>query len=207
MEFYADLGIKSTNTSVEHPQTNGQAEAANKVILGQLKKRLGSAKVLWAEKLPEILWAYRCTPQTSTGETPFNLTYGTDAMLPVEVSEPTLRRQMEDWNINNECLRTDLDLIEELRERAKIKEAAVKRRAMKRFNAKVKLRDFKEGDLVWRMRTDARKDPRHGKLASNWEGPFRVLENLQNGAYRLETLEEKVIPRTWNASHLKFYFS
>jgi len=116
MEFYADLGIKSTNTSVEHPQTNGQAEAANKVILGQLKKRLGSAKGLWAEKLPEILWAYRCTPQTSTGETPFNLTYGTNAMLPVEVNEPTLRRQMEDWNINNECLRTDLDLIEELRE-------------------------------------------------------------------------------------------
>ena len=104
-------------------------------------------------------------------------------------------------------MRTDLDLIEELRERAKIKEAAVKRRAMKRLNAKVKLRDFKEGDLVWRMRTDARKDSRHGKLASNWEGSFRVLENLQNGAIRLETLEEKVIPRTWNASHLKFYFS
>jgi len=157
--------------------------------------------------LPEILWAYRCTPQTSTGETPFNLTYGTDAMLPVEVNEPTLRRQIEDWNINNECLRTDLDLIEELRERAKIKETTVKRRAMKRFNAKVKLRDFKEGDLVWRMRTDARKDPRHGKLASNWEGPFRILENLQNGAYKLETPKEKVIPRTWNASHLKFYFS
>ena len=128
-------------------------------------------------------------------------------MLPVEVTEPTLRRQMEDWNINNECLRTDLDLIEELREQTKIKEAAVKRRAMKRFNAKVKLRGFKEGDLVWRIRTDARKDLRHGKLASNWEGPFRIMENLHNGAYRLETLAEKAIPNTWNTSHLKFYFS
>jgi len=146
VEFYADLGIKYTTTSVEHPQTNGQAEAANKVILRQLKKRLGSAKGLWAEKLQEILWAYRCTPQTSTGETPFNLTYGTNGMLPVEVNEPTLRRQIEDWNINNECLRTDLDLIEELREQAKIKEAAVKRRATKKFNAKVKSRDFKEED-------------------------------------------------------------
>jgi len=89
MEFYADLGIKSTTTSVKHPQTNGQAEAANKVILGKLKRRLGSAKGLWAEKLPQILWAYRCTPQTSTRETPFNLTYGTDAMLPIEINEPT----------------------------------------------------------------------------------------------------------------------
>jgi len=106
-------------------------------------------------------------------------------MLPIEVNEPTLRRQIEDWNINNECLRTNLDLIEELREREKIKEAAVKRRASKRFNAKVKPIGFKEGDLVWRMRTDARKDPQQGKLASNWEGPFRISENLKNGAYRL----------------------
>jgi len=143
---------------------------------------LGSAKGLWAEKLPEILWAYRCTPQTSTGETPFNLTYGTDAMLPIEVSEPILRRQIEDWSVNNECLKAKLYLIEELREKAKIREEAVKRRACKRFNAKVRPRTFSEGDLVWRMRTDARKDPAQGKLAPNWEGPFRVIENLKNGA-------------------------
>ena len=96
MEFYVDLGIKSVTTSVEHPQINGQAESANKFILGQLKRRLGSAKGLWAENLPEILWAYRCIPQTTTGETPFNLTYGTDATVPVQVNEPTLRRQIED---------------------------------------------------------------------------------------------------------------
>ncbi|XP_068474734.1 uncharacterized protein [Phaseolus vulgaris] len=138
LEFYADLGIKSTTTSIEHPQTNGQAESANKVILSQLKRRLGSAKGLWAEKLHEILWAYRCTSQTSIEETPFNLTYGTDAMLPIEVSEPTLWRQIEDWSVNNECLKAELDLIEELREKAKIREEAVKRIACKRFNAKVK---------------------------------------------------------------------
>jgi len=80
-------------------------------------------------------------------------------MLPIEVNEPTLRRQIEDWNVNNECLRTNLDLIEELRGKSKDKGKAVKRRACKRFNTKVKPRSFKEGDLVWRMRTDARKDP------------------------------------------------
>jgi len=96
MKFYANLGIKSTTTSIEHPQTNGQTEAGNKFILGQLKRRLGSAKELWAEKLPEILHAYRCTPQTSIVETPFNLRYDTDAMLPIGINEPTLRRQIED---------------------------------------------------------------------------------------------------------------
>ncbi|XP_020232779.1 uncharacterized protein LOC109813072 [Cajanus cajan] len=66
--FIQDLGIKHRFTSVEHPQANGQAEAANKVILGELKKRLGDAKGAWAEELLEVLWAYRCTPQSTTNQ-------------------------------------------------------------------------------------------------------------------------------------------
>jgi len=61
-EFYHDLNIQHITSSVEHPQTNGQAEAANKVILNQLKKRLDTAKGKWPEELTEVLWAYRCTP-------------------------------------------------------------------------------------------------------------------------------------------------
>ena len=51
------------------------------------------------------------------------------------------------------------------------------------------------------------KDATHGKYASNWEGPFRVTENLRNEAYRLEEINVKQIERTWNASHLKHYFT
>uniref|UniRef100_A0A151UF37 Transposon Ty3-I Gag-Pol polyprotein n=1 Tax=Cajanus cajan TaxID=3821 RepID=A0A151UF37_CAJCA len=65
-DFLRDLGIKHLSTSVEHPQTNGQAEAANKVILRELKKRLGNAKGQWPDELPSILWAYHCTPQSTT---------------------------------------------------------------------------------------------------------------------------------------------
>jgi len=75
--FYDDLGIKSVTSSVKHPQMNDQAEAANKVLLNELKKRLGTAKGRWTEELLEVLWAYQCTPQTTTQETPYNLTYGT----------------------------------------------------------------------------------------------------------------------------------
>jgi len=72
---------------------------------------------------------------------------------------------------------------------------------------KVKPRTFNEGDLVWLMRTEVRKDPTQRKLTPKWEGPFRITENIQNGAYILEALDGNVIPRTWNTSHLKFYFS
>jgi len=60
--FLKELGIKHVTSSVEHPQTNGQAEAVNKVILGQLKKKLGTTKGRWADELLEVLWAYRCSP-------------------------------------------------------------------------------------------------------------------------------------------------
>jgi len=74
--FYTGLGIKHITSSVEHPQTNGQAEAANKVILMKLRKRLDNAKGRWPEELVEVLWAYRCTPQSATNESPFSLVYG-----------------------------------------------------------------------------------------------------------------------------------
>lgn len=206
-EFLSQLKIRYSVTSVEHPQTNGQAEAANKIILTELKKRLGQAKGKWAEELLEVLWVDRCAPQSTTGETPFRLVYGTDAMIPVEVGEPSFRRQQFDVDDNTEAMRVDLNIVEEIREKALVNTEACRQRVERRFNSKVKPRSFKQGDLVLRATKEARKDPREGKLAANWEGPFRVIENLMNGAYRLEELNGRQVPRTWNSTHLKFYFS
>nr|KYP50616.1 Pol polyprotein [Cajanus cajan] len=86
-DFLRELGVKHLPTSVEHPQTNGQPEATNKVILRELKKRLGRTKGQSVDELLSILWAYHCTPQSTTQETPYKLTYGADAMILVEVGE------------------------------------------------------------------------------------------------------------------------
>ncbi|XP_050379577.1 uncharacterized protein LOC126796908 [Argentina anserina] len=77
--------------SVAHPKTNGQVEAANKLIKCLIRKKLDDAKGLWPEKLDETLWAIRTTPTEATGETPFCLMYGTDAVLPIKVIKPTQR--------------------------------------------------------------------------------------------------------------------
>ncbi|XP_027346488.1 uncharacterized protein LOC113858178 [Abrus precatorius] len=195
-EFLEGLHIKHRVTSVKHPQTNGQAEAANKVILHELKRKLGSVKGEWAEKLPEILWAYRCTPQTTTKENPFRLTYGIDAMVSVEIGEPTFRRENFKESANEEALAVNLDLIDEICDHAAIMTEASRRMMARKFNSKISPRQFYKDDLVWRVTGDARKDRREGKLAANWEGPFRVTARLNNGAYKLKTLEGKLISRT-----------
>jgi len=92
-------------------------------------------------------------------------------MIPVEIGEPSLRRQTLDLDLNKESLMVGLDLINELRDKCKIREEACKIRATRRYNSKVKPQSFQKGDLVLRMCSDAQKDD--GKFSSNWEGPFR----------------------------------
>ena len=91
-EFLSRLSVKHLVTYVEHLQTNGQVEAANKVILKALRTGLDKLKSLSKEELPSILWAYHCSPQTTINETPCCLTYGTDAMILVKVRELSTRR-------------------------------------------------------------------------------------------------------------------
>jgi len=130
-----------------------------------LKKILDLAKGKWTKELIEVLWAYRCTPQSTTQETPYSLTYGTKAKIFYEVGEPSLRRQTLDLDLNKEILLVDLDLINELRNKSRIREEACKVWVTRRYNLKVKPRNFQKGDLVWRMRSDAWKN--NGKFSSN----------------------------------------
>jgi len=86
-----DIGTQQVFASVEHPQTNGQVQSANRVLLRGLKGRLEKAKGSWAEEVPRIIWAYHTTEQSGTHETPFSLVYGCDAMILVEIQESSPR--------------------------------------------------------------------------------------------------------------------
>ncbi|XP_057734195.1 uncharacterized protein LOC130949519 [Arachis stenosperma] len=192
------------NTSVEHPQTNGLAEAANKVILHALKKKLDDAKGLWAELIPEVLWGYNTTPQSSTKETPFRLVYGSEAMIPLEISQSSIRTQLGN---QEDARRSELDIIEEIRDIATLRQSAAQHALARQYNKMVKSKSFVKGDLILRKTDTARKPPSHGKLAANWDGPYRKAEVLGNGAYKLESIEGKILPNTWNVSSLKKFYS
>ncbi|RDX70210.1 Retrovirus-related Pol polyprotein from transposon 17.6, partial [Mucuna pruriens] len=203
-EFCQELGIKQVFTSVEHPQTNGQAEAANKVILRGLRRRLEEAKGRWAEELPQVLWSYHTTPHSSTNETPFRLVFGTEAVIPVEVGEPSTRVELFEPEANENELRANLDLVQEIREAAHIREFAIKARVARLYNRRVIPREFGPQDLVLRKIVHKADS---NKLTPEWEGPFRIKRKLGNGAYKLETLKGKEIPRTWNAASIRMYYS
>lgn len=100
-----------------------------------------------------------------------------------------------------------MDTLDERRDRATLRAEACRRMVERRYNTRVRPRDFQEGDLVWCKIGDAKRTLSHGKLAAKWEGPFKVVTTLKNGAYRLAHPDGRLLPNTWNAMHLKFYFS
>ena len=125
------------------------------------------AKGAWPEELPNVLWEYRTTTQTPTWETPFNLTYGTEAVILVEVGLTSLRREFFDEQDNNDQLKHNLDLVDEVRDQPVQRMAKYKQKIAEYYNQRVKLKKFNIGDLVFRKVTLATKDLAQGKLGPN----------------------------------------
>ena len=147
-EFCSDLGIKNRYFTPAYPQGNGQAEAVNKTIVNELKKRLDGAKGKWAEELPNVLWAYRTTPRRSTGETPFSLMYEAKAVKPIKVNLCSARVEGFNPSQNKGMMVERLNLLEEYREVATIRLAEYQQELTRRYNRDVKIREFGAGDLV-----------------------------------------------------------
>jgi len=125
-------------------------------------------------------------------------------MIPVEIQENSPRFQNFVVEESNEERKVNLDLLDEVREKTRVKSEALKRRVKYKYNSKLRPQQFQVADVVMRK---AHPYQLENKLSPKWTDPFRVMEALGNGAYRLETLEGGAIPRTWNATNLKFYFS
>ena len=103
--FCSKLGIKNHYSSPAHPQVNGQVEVTNRTLLKIINTRLERAKGIWPDELPSVLWAYRTTTTTPTGETPFQLTDGADAVIPAEIGLTSYRVQSYTEDKNEEAMR------------------------------------------------------------------------------------------------------
>ena len=174
-DFCSNLGIRNQFSSPGHPQANGQTEVTNRTLLKIIKTKLDEAKGAWLEELPNVLWAYRTMTRTPTGETPFRLIYGIEAVISVEVGVTSTRREAFHEESNDDHLRINLDCLDEVREEATIRVTKYQQRMANYYNKMVKLRRLDIGDLVLRKVTPATKDPAQGKLGLTWEGLYRVV--------------------------------
>ncbi|XP_070046201.1 uncharacterized protein [Nicotiana tomentosiformis] len=125
------------------------------------------------------------------GETPFSLVYDSEALILVEIEEPSMRFTLAMEESNNKELRTNLNLLEQRREAALIRMAAQNQIIERYYNRKAHLRYFKIGDLVLKKVLQSTKTTGAGKLNPNLEGPYKVRGIAGNSAYELETMDDK----------------
>ncbi|XP_074336111.1 uncharacterized protein LOC141673275 [Apium graveolens] len=164
--YLKELGIKHKKASVAHPQGNGQVEVTKRTILRGWEKRLEESKKNWPDELPKVLWSYRTTSRTGIDETPFKLSYDTEARLTVETGSPSHRVVNFDEVSNIEGLKTNLELLDEVRYRDVEKMESYKEKTKLYFAKKAKIREYVVGDLVLRD-TEASDPTNQGKLQPN----------------------------------------
>jgi transposase InsO family protein len=158
LEFCDKFHIRVDWAAVAHPQTNGQVESANGMVLQGLKPRifdrLNKSGRKWLQELPTVVWSLRTTSSRATGFTPFNLVYDTEAILPTDLEYGSSRVRGYNESANQRACEDSLDQLDESRTVA-LMHSARYQQALRHYQArKVRRRDFSEGDLVLRLRQD-----------------------------------------------------
>ena len=128
-------------------------------MLKIIKTRLEGAKGIWPEELLSVLWAYRTTIRTPIGETLFRLTYGNEVVIPAEIGLTSYRVDNHNEGRNDEAIRLQLDLVDEVRAIAEQRLAQYQNRMAKHYNSRVQHRDFKVGDLILRKVMSTIRNP------------------------------------------------
>ena len=165
--FMQDYEIKLIHSSPYYAQANGQAKATNKVLIDMIKRTIEDQSKKWHEVLSTVLWAYRNTKNKATCLTPFRLTYGQDAVLPMEINIKSLR-VVKQANLQpkeySQAMLQELESTDDDRIMALESIKLNKENVAKSYNKKVKRKQFVEGDIVWKaILLVGTKDPKFGK--------------------------------------------
>uniref|UniRef100_A0A2N9HMQ6 Integrase catalytic domain-containing protein n=1 Tax=Fagus sylvatica TaxID=28930 RepID=A0A2N9HMQ6_FAGSY len=205
--------IKHRRSTPYYPQGNGQAEATNRMLLRILSKMVFDYGKGWNSHLADVLWAYRGSPKTATGFTPFSLVYGTDVISPPELLVPSPRiiqgTELEaDVEMCAEARVADLESLDEARELALARSLRYHQRLASAYGKTVHIRIFSQGQMVLKTADHVRRGlPSPSKFTPNWEGPYVIREAHDSGYYRLSKADGTILADPINGKWLKEYYS
>jgi hypothetical protein len=152
-EYAASLKIKLLSSSLYYAQANSQAESSNKILTKLIKKKIEDNPKRWHKVLSEALWAHRVSRHGAIKVTPFELVFGQEAVLPIEVNLQGPRVASQDDLSPETYHRLMMDQLDEVREGqfgALGEIEKEKLRSNKAYNRKVREKSFQVGDLIWK---------------------------------------------------------
>ncbi|XP_042466239.1 uncharacterized protein LOC122048782 [Zingiber officinale] len=141
------------------------------------------------------------TPKEAIDVAPFQLVYGGEAIVPVEVGAEFDRVRLYDEG-NIEWRLMELDLMDESRDKVIVRLTTYRQWMKQNYNLRVILRSFQVNDLVWKR---VKPVGNVTKLEAPWVGPYKAVQKLRSRAYYLEDKNERRLERPWSANHLQPY--
>jgi transposase InsO family protein len=196
-KYCTDFGIDHQPSSAAHPQTNGQVERNNGLLLQGKKIRmfqdLEARGRNWHKELPSVLWALRTNINRATRDMPFNLVYGSEAVLPPEIYLKSARVVQFNKEDQDESRQLDANLIEERRNTDLSNVRKYQEVLKKYYNKSVIQRELNVGDLV--LKKDIHTKDKH-KFSTPREGPFIIMDVAALGAYVLAEVDGDMLPNT-----------
>jgi hypothetical protein len=181
------------NSSPYYAQDNGQAESSNKTLIKLIKKKIKEDSLRRLhEVLSKALLTHRISQHGSTKVTPFELVYGQEVILPIEVNLVAYRlaKQNELFPIDyHNLMMNNIDEVTDKRLQAWKDIEKDKIRVARAYNKKVKMKSFQVCDLVWKtILPVGNRDHKSGKWSPSWEGPYKIVKVIPENSYVLETL-------------------
>jgi hypothetical protein len=196
--LWAKLGTKLLFSTTCHPQTDGQTEVVNRTLSTMLRAVLKKNIKMWEECLPHVEFAYNRSLHSTTKMCPFEIVYGFLPRAPIDLMPlPSSEKLNFDATQRAELMLKLHETTKENIEHAKYKIIGDKGR---------KQLDFAPGDLVWlHLRKERFPDLRKSKLMARADGPFKVLEKINENAYKLDLPADFAVSPTFNIADLKPY--
>ena len=182
------LGIKKTRTTAYHPQSDGLIERFNRTLLNLLRIAAREDTCNWDSYIPLMMFAYRTSVQESTGCTPYQLVFGREVRLPIDVMFG-LPPHYPPTEINKYAmgLRMRLDkAYRQVREYMGLQQRRQKVHYDKLCNGK----PFKIGDMVW-LHCPAVPRGKSPKLHCYWQGPYIIHKLLSDILYQIQHRNNK----------------
>jgi hypothetical protein len=183
-----------------HPQTDGQTEVVNKTLSTMLRAVLKKNIKMWEEYLPHVKFAYNRSLHSTTKVCPFEIVYSLLPHAPIDLMPlPSSEKLKFDAKQHAEFI---------------LKMHKTTKENIERMNAKYKISgdkgrkqlDFEPDDLVWlHLRKERFPDLRKSKLMHRADGLFKVLEKINENAYKLDLPADFGVSLTFNIADLKPY--
>ena len=199
--LWKKLGTKLKFSTTCHPQTDGQTEVVNRTLGTLLRVLVKKNLRAWDLLLPHAEFAYNRAPNRSTNESPFKIVYGQNPLSPMD-----LLPFPQDGKMHAEATKCVKD-IQELHKRVRAQIEKANEQYQKHANKHRKQALFQPGDLVWvHLRKERFPSKRKSKLMPRADGPFEVIEKINDNAYKVDLPGDYGVSCTFNVADLSPYF-